>query len=454
MKSNLYNIILVILVFVIPFSACKKFLDANPNNGVAVPTSLSDLQALLDNSGVMNRQTTPNFGESSADDFYLTADRYNSISVEWQKIYTWQRGDYNYGNDWSAGYAVIYLSNYCLDQIKAIEKTNANTSSWGNVYGSALFYRSYNFLNLLWVYSKVYNETTASTDLGIALRLSSDFNIPSSRASVKECYEQVLADTKEAINYLPDLPLTVMRPSKAAAYGLLARAYLSMGIYDSAYNYAGKSLALKSELMDFNNDPNLSISVDVPFKAFNKEIVFYTEINGIEGIFRPTYASIDTILYTQYENADLRKQAFFRSVAGNFRFKGSYSGNAQCFSGIATDELYMIKAECAARMEKIEEAMLNLNNVLRKRWNKNFSFSEKIAGNKNDALILIRTERRKELLIRGLRWPDIKRYNKEGAEIVLKRKVGEQIFTLPPNSPYYALPLPADVIRETGMEQN
>jgi starch-binding outer membrane protein, SusD/RagB family len=66
----------------------------------------------------------------------------------------------------------------------------------------------------------------------------------------------------------------------------------------------------------------------------------------------------------------------------------------------------------------------------------------------------LRTERRKELTMRGLRWIDIKRLNKEGAGIVLKRLIGDKTYTLQPNDPRYALPLPADIILNTGMQQN
>jgi starch-binding outer membrane protein, SusD/RagB family len=56
--------------------------------------------------------------------------------------------------------------------------------------------------------------------------------------------------------------------------------------------------------------------------------------------------------------------------------------------------------------------------------------------------------------MRGLRWIDIKRLNKEGAGIVLKRLIGDKTYTLQPNDPRYALPLPADIILNTGMQQN
>ncbi|SEM08104.1 hypothetical protein SAMN05216436_101351 [bacterium A37T11] len=56
--------------------------------------------------------------------------------------------------------------------------------------------------------------------------------------------------------------------------------------------------------------------------------------------------------------------------------------------------------------------------------------------------------------MRGLRWMDIKRLNKEGANITLTRNLNGQIYTLPPNDPRFALPIPEDVIDLSGMQQN
>ena len=63
-------------------------------------------------------------------------------------------------------------------------------------------------------------------------------------------------------------------------------------------------------------------------------------------------------------------------------------------------------------------------------------------------------ERRKELTKRGVRWIDIKRVNKEGANIILKRVEDEGVYTLLPDANFYALPIPDDIIKQTGMPQN
>lgn len=76
------------------------------------------------------------------------------------------------------------------------------------------------------------------------------------------------------------------------------------------------------------------------------------------------------------------------------------------------------------------------------------------ANSHAEALNIILKERRKELLIRGLRWSDLKRYNRGGANITLTRTVNGQTYTLSPNDLRYAVAIPEDIITLTGMPQN
>src|SRR5690606_9873922 len=132
-----------------------------------------------------------------------------------------------------------------------------------------LFFRAFYFSQAAWLYSKVYEESTADSEPGIVLRKSSDFNEKSVRSTIRQTYDQILNDAKNASILLPDYPQHVMRPSKGAAYGLLARVYLSMGKYDSAYKYADLCLQLNSELMDYNGDVGvIDITANVPFQKF------------------------------------------------------------------------------------------------------------------------------------------------------------------------------------------
>jgi hypothetical protein len=134
-------------------------------------------------------------------------------------------------------------------------------------------------------------------------------------------------------------------------------------------------------------------------------------------------------------------------------FKGSYSNYEGEFSGIATDELYLNRAECFARAGNITNALNDLNTLLIKRY-KTGSFVSLTALTASAALVLVLQERRKELVIRFTRWMDIKRLNKEGAGITIRRLVHGQLYSLSPNDLRYALPIPEDVIALSGIQQN
>ncbi len=456
MRTTHYYLLAVCFLVLLSVG-CKKYLEKKSSTGITIPTTLYDLQALMDNSNDMNRQRTPTFGEASADEYFLLQSDYDGQTERDQDVYKWVPYDnYRWPNDWSYNYLPVYNADYCLEQLDKINKNNTNQTAWNNVKGSALFYRSYYFLQLAWTFSKAYDEDSSANDLGIPLRLSSDFNEVSVRASVQDTYDRIISDAKESIDYLPNLPIQPFRPSKVAAYGLLARTYLSMRKYDSAFKYANLCLQIKSDLINYNGDADIIGPLNdpnAPFKLFNKETIFYTEMCFDVNVINVYYAKIDTVLYNTYANNDIRKIAFFTSYNGYQAFKGNYSqDNYAVFTGLATDEMFLIKAECSARKGDKVTALNDLNILLSKRFDT--SFIPVVAIDAQDALRKILLERRKELTFRGLRFQDIKRLNKEGANIIPERKINGGIYKLPPNDNRYALPLPKTVIDESGMAQN
>jgi len=451
--------ILFILLFVcISSLGCKKYLDAKPDDKLVVPDDLTSLQSLLDNGQYMNA-ASPSIGEASADDYYLNESNYNSLVTTVQQAYIWDlagRNDYNfgYGGDWANLYFIVYNANLCLDELSGIQKTSQNSSAWDNLKGSALFFRGRSFLQLSWLYAKGYNKQTAATDLGVVLRKASDYNVPSKRASVEECYDQIISDLKTAVSLLPTAVEVALRPSKASAYGYLARTYLSMGEYDSAYTYANKCLQINNQLMDYNDPDLVDLSNPYPFKDLNKEVIHENYDNNfvIYSIMNK-HGLVDSSLYNSYDENDIRKSAYFMNQDGAVSFYGSYKGGTAFFTGIATDEIYLIRAECEARLEMVPDAMADLNSLLVTRW-KSGTYVPYSAGTKQKALAIILKERRKELVLRDLRWCDIKRLNLAGESISIKRIIDGQEYELPPNDNRFALPLPTDIIDLTGMAQN
>lgn len=453
--KRIYNKFFLAITATIILSGCEKFLEEKSDKRLSISSTVKDYQALLDNYGLLNTNFCSS-GEISADNFYLTEADFNGLRNESDKrLYTWQP-DYvsldvsTGGNEWNNTYKAIYICNSVLE---GLEKDKLTTPDAANVKGQALVFRAARLLDGVQIWAPAYNEQTATTDLGMVLRLDPDLNLPSIRSSVKETYDQILKDLNEAVSLLPISQPTQVRPSKVAALGLLARTYLFMGDYAKATEYGENALASYNQLIDFNT---LNPNINYPVTAINnvgKETILLNSIYFAAPLSN-SIAKISADLYDLYEDNDLRKQIFFRKNADNsYTFKGSLSGGSANLSGITTGELYLILAECNARLNRIDEAANNLNTLLIKRW-KSGEFVPFAFSNKETALNLILTERRKELVMRSLRWADIKRLNRDGANITLTRIVGSANHTLMPNDLRYAIAIPEDIIEIAKIPQN
>ena len=89
-----------------------------------------------------------------------------------------------------------------------------------------------------------------------------------------------------------------------------------------------------------------------------------------------------------------------------------------------------------------------------KRHNK-ISFTPFASSSQDEALPIILTERRKELIFREIRWTDFRRLNKDPRFAVTITRVLDCIsYTLKPGDNKYASPIPYVELRDNKIEQN
>ena len=457
MKKNIFHLILWITC-VAGMVACHKkdFLDKKPSTDLVVPATLPDFQALLDKETIINE--TPVLGELSADNYYFSpAFWQNNLPAKEHNTHIWApdifqgRGDVD---DWNQSYLQVFYANVVLDGLRHVDITPANEQQWNTIKGAALFIRGYAFYNVAQVFAPAYDQATADKDPGIPLRLTPGIDEISVRATVQQTYDQAIADITASINLLsPTLPSgNLNRPSRPAAFAALARLYLSMRMYDKAGKYADSCLQLYDSLINYN-----AVTIPQIFSKYNGEVIYESHFLQSSTMFKTNTSSfcmLDSTLFASYVLNDMRRTIFFTLNSNGLPgIRGSYIGGAYAFSGFATDEMFLVRAECAARAGNTLSAMNGLNALLAKRW-KAGTFTPLIATSADDALNIILLERRKEMPFRGVRWTDIRRLNKEGAMIKPTRLLFNQQYQLAPNEPRYALPIPPDVITLSGMPQN
>lgn len=436
-RTHLYILLFAVLGM---FASCKKFLDEKPDKKLMVPQKVEDFQALLDNAFEMNLSSVLS-GIISGDDYYQTSSDFNSLKEYSQNLYTWSENSIpdNGPNDWAATYAQVYYANISLEGLGKITRTVQNGIQWDNVKGSALFYRGRAFLEASNLWAGGYDPAIAATQYGIPLTQTSDFNVQTTRPNLKNTYEQIIKDLKASVQFLPTTPINNMRPSKPAAYGYLSRAYLSMQDYVNAGKYADSALKVNSMLLDYSTLQYIEL-------YGNPEVVMLFGADSMMDF------KIEKSFYDTYADNDNRKFLYFGENRDGSIYYSNVEEYTTYFTGIANDELYLTRAECFARGGNTADAMKDLNTLLKKRIS---SFTDLTATDAKAALKLILTERRKELLMRGLRWMDLKRLNKEPEfQETLRREAKGVRYVLPPNDPRYALPIPNKIIALSGIPQN
>jgi len=448
MRNRIY---IALLCFLSMSCTKDKWFDAKQNLTQVVPQRVQDFQAMMDN--VIMDYNAPYLGEIASDGHYVTDAVFNSLTPSEKNAYTWSHTNpYTNLVDWSynsGAYTRIYYTNLALDGLKTA--TGAGSFDYNNVMGQALFYRAKNFYELLQIFAPVYDSSKAATDLGIPLRLESDINIPSKRASVKEGYEQVISDINAALPLLPVTPQYKTRPSKPACYALLARLYLSVSDYADAGKYADSCLQLYPALLNYNT---LNLAPLYPLVNYNDDVILQSTLSVGNGAISYS-AKVDTALYHLYDSTDLRKVILFTPAAdGTIGVRSSNFSNAP-FNGLTPEEMYLIRAESRARLGQKDAAMSDINTLLRTRY-KTGTYPDQTAATADEALAIALKERRKELVFSGLRWSDLRRFGREGRfAVTLTRTVAGTTYTLEPNSFKYTFPIPDDVINQAPqLQQN
>ncbi|MBK1439823.1 RagB/SusD family nutrient uptake outer membrane protein [Parapedobacter sp. ISTM3] len=463
-ESTVMKLITILLasLLIAFFCSCQKYLDVKPTTDLVVPQTLDDYFRLMDNYQIMN--SSPILGEVSSDNYYIPDQKTLAVipQIFHRNAYLFMES-FGEGtsviHDWNYSYKQIFVANLVLTGLNEIPRNDGNADQWDYAKGWASFSRAYAYFNLTQLYSSPYDSRTAATELGVPLRILPGVDEEYQRASLADTYNLIREDMGAAAQILPEglMVDNRNRPTKEAALGALARIYLSMREYELALETVNSCLDLYDQLLDFNQLKDLPSPYSLPLN--HTECLWASMLGANYRIFSRGLMPglfIDTLLYSSYQNGDLRKTMFFmpsNSYAGKANINWSFGHQTAPFGGLAVDEMYLIKSECLVRTGSVEEGISVLNQLLSTRFEEG-EFNPYSESRQAEALEIVLSERRKELVFRGLRWQDIRRLNLEGKGIAIERNFEGQNYRLDPNSNRFALPIPSEEIRLNNLTQN
>ena len=344
--------------------------------------------------------------------------------MTWQKDLTnTMTGTWADDATWDDLYQRIAILNTTLEEIDLLDNisTDQEIADYHRVKGECHFLRAQFYLILANLYGKPYNPATASTDLGVPLKITSgvehdnDKETQFDRTPLDQIYAQIVSDLQNAVEQLTiSSKGELYRASKEAAVLLLSRVYLYMQEWEEA-----------KDLLEPNMDDYLLTSL-VTMDSIGSGNPFITEDNA-EVIFsqgslfsqiimtgNPPDFCVSDNLYSLYDaEHDYRtlffeKNAYTDSIAlvGKY-YTGPHRSRVSDVLMLRNAEAYLNMAEACAMMGTQDGLANQYLNALRRTRIKDYA-DQTYAG--EQLVNEIRNERRKELCFEGHRWFDLRRY--------------------------------------------
>ncbi|OOV19147.1 RagB/SusD family nutrient uptake outer membrane protein [Flavobacterium sp. LM4] len=436
LKFTLYIFLPVLLL-----NSCRDYVEVEPVGNNRVLKYTSDYRGLANSYNDI----------TSSGGIYLLANAdvefpttyQNGVTTIWGNSYTWQERIYDPSQsdaDWNGLYKAIYYSNVILDGVMSSQ--DGLESEKKEIYAEAFVHRAFAYLQLVNTYGPQFDPASDNAEKAVPLLLKPELFSSLDRSTVGQVYDQIISDLKSALaNDIQDTPEFNVLPSKRAVYALLARTYLYMGSYQLSLDNAEKALAMQNGLIDLKT---FASGYSYPVLIQNPEVIFSKTL-----LTSYNRAPLSNDLLNSFSSNDLRYDYY--TIAGNIGIYPTYTGRGFGIAtysftnginvGVSVPEMYLIAAECYARLGQTQKAVDNLN-ILRAKRYKAATAYEVSATTPKEALDLALTERQKEFIGRGFRWFDQRRLNLDPAFRKTYTRVFKTVtYTLEPNSDGYVFPI-------------
>jgi starch-binding outer membrane protein, SusD/RagB family len=478
MNLDSFSTVLGLGLFLMFIMGCKKFVEIPPPDSQLVATSVFNNSAAA-TAAQLSIYIQMEYSESynMSQNLGMQSDELTSYSTQLtqMQLYTNALTSASDDGNWGHAYHYIYQANAI---IAALQNNGSIIPSINQqLTGESKFLRAFWHFYLTNMYG----------DIPVVLTTDYTSNSRIARTPQTEVYSQIIKDLSDAAqllssNYLDASDTTItterIRPTKWAAYAMLARAYLYEGRYDSAKAAAALVIG-NNDLYQLCSNLSPSMGPQSVFLANSSETIWQLSIplpaqyNTLDAMgfvltgapATGTYrcSTISPQLLSSFEPLDLRKTNWIGiyktgdSPVVNYYFPYKY----QNITGSVTEyvmvlrlaEQYLIRAEAEAQMNDLTDAATDLN-VIRNRAGLS-NISDSIAISQPALIAAILHERQVELFTEwGHRWFDLRRTGNldslmGGPSGVCQTKGGSWVST----DQLYPIPL-SDIQTDHNLTQN
>lgn len=460
MKNIRYTLI---ALFVILLCSCEDFLESKQNDKM-IPKTIENYSELIYGE-VINKKGEKFMISNIAlsDDFSEVVVKFSSYDSRKDLIsyYTWAQnleqkidGSVDEDKSWSILYHKVLMCNVVINEIDKLDLTDVEDNVNRNILkAECLFLRANAYFRLLNLYGEPFiDDAQARTGLGVPINNAVGVSDKIyKRSSIKEVYNKIEDDLLQSIDLFDKnrrkFP-TIFRPDIDASRLLLSRVYLYQKKYNETEKICNTLISTSSKticnLIEYKEQcffTNSNTGI-----IFTYEDIEYKSTSNTGSTF---YGASDELLKL-YANEDTRPTKFFmkdkRTVPYKYNsFKSNIYGR-----NFRIEEAYLNRAEARAYID-YTKALEDINKIRKNRLVDNYEVS---ANTKEDAINLVRNERRMELCFEDHRWFDLRRQGMPEIKHKLTTNTETKIYILEKNSPSYTLSIPFKILESNNIIKN
>jgi len=414
--------------------SCDDYLDVEPI-GQIIPKSVEDYRSFLTTAyGIeKNNHVLTTY---RSDELQLT--KASLGSEQYEDLFIWNdagASPLTTAFSYASFYKIIFHANHVIENQAEItgEATQIN-----QLVGEAYALRALQYFQLVNLYGKAYNSTTANSDGGVPVVTEYNLDQKYDIQSVEEVYKQILQDITNAetrLNVAQQETGLNYRFSTIALKSLKAKVFLSKNEWQQAIDAAKEALAIKNTVQDLNSDSSIMPS------EFNS-VESILALDMVSSFDITTYASMSDTFLSKYDRVnDLRFNIYFKKDGTVYR--AAKTANIKYRSTFRVAELYLILAEAYTQQNELSLAKTELLAFAKNRYtsSKMTTYTTYINSlNKQELYEEILDERAREFAIEGQRWNDLKRTTQPQ---IVKWYEGKN-YTLQKNDSRYVVQFPND----------
>jgi tetratricopeptide (TPR) repeat protein len=339
----------------------------------------------------------------------------SKLTGDFSEIYKRQNSIFGGTRDdlYKKAYLVVITSNYILENLKGISAEHQ-----AYLEGESRFFRGMAHFELVRLFAQPYGYTSDNAHPGIPLRLTSATS-PIPRSTVKQVYDQVIADLKRADSLLPaDADGgKFYTASKWIAEAYLAKVYFQMNDFTNAFTYADQVIKSGKFQLDtaFTDRYSLGGTKEAILRIANQIGGFQPGSEFISNWRSDTkpptlYLTNQFYNYATADASDKRLAWYSNTLQAGYNSLTKFNFNYMEEPLVHLTEIYLIRAEAGAELggATLATSITDINLILTRAYG---GASHNLSGSSSASAVIAaaRTQRELEMVGEGNRLQEIKR---------------------------------------------